>query len=348
MFILATLSPAVRLFPTICSRYGGTAGWLAPVVGAVVPAVIITVLYAIFKNGRVRGLGEAFEAAFGKWPAKLLLIAYIAWTGILFLLYVRYYAERLTSSLFTSSGPDFFIIAMFILVFYAARAKITALARFSEISMLVFAVVFAVFFVSLLPTWKVQNVMPVTYHDALPVLRSVYPVVGIWGFITLFFFLDGHIENMGDIKKHARNMILIIAGTTALMMFMVVGSLGPDTAARMPLPFFKVSKLIDIMQSFDRFEAVLSSMLVIADFILITVFVFVISSLVKKLFGLSESRYLAGPVVMLGYAGSLLISSSAYELERFSANPLTHAVNLTFCLVIPVLALAAGRVRRLF
>ena len=343
MFILTTLSPAIRLFPVVCARYGGTAGWLAPIVGAAGLVAVLAVLHGLFKNGQVTNLSEAFNAALGRKIGKALLVVYLLWTLALFSLYVRYYAERLVSSLFTNVNLDFFVIAMLILVFFAARTKLTALARFSEISILIFCVVFAVFFAVLVPTLRLGNVLPVTHHDAPGILRSSLPVVSIWGYITLFFFLD--IKNAGDIKKHGRNMVLILALTTALMVFLVVGSLGPDVAQRMSLPFFRASKLIDVMQPFDRFEAVLSSIWVFADFILITAFAFIIMNIIKRLFNLTQARFLSGPVVLFGYAGSFL-PVSAFELERFSNSPITHAVNITLCIAIPALALWVGKIRR--
>jgi len=344
MFMLATIPPAIRLFPSVGARYGGAAGWLAPVVGVIAPLVIVVILHALFKRGNFADLHDAFRASVGGFLAKVLLTAYLVWTFALFLLYVRYYAERMTASLFTSVNLDFFIIAMLLLVFFAARAKVAALARFSEISILIFAVVLAVFAISLLPTLRLGNVMPVTHYDIAPVIRSSYPIVSVWGFITLFFFLK--IDNTKDIKKHGVKTALILAGATMVMLFLVVGSLGPNVAARMPRPFFQVSRLIDIMQSFDRFEAVLSSILVIADFILITAFVFIMMNIIKKLFGLREAKFLAGPIVMLGYAGSLGLAASTFELERVSNSPAMHAVNLALCLAVPAVVLAVGKVRR--
>ncbi|MCL2408647.1 MAG: spore germination protein [Oscillospiraceae bacterium] len=345
MFILTTLSPAIALFPSFVARHGSAAGWIAPIAASVGLIAVIAVLHGLFKSGRFADLHGVFGGTFGKWSAKPLLTVYLLWTFALFLLYVRYYAERIVASMFTSVNPDFFIISMLIVVFFASRAKLSAIARFSEVAILVFAVIFAVFFVSLIPTLRAIHVLPVTHYDAVPVLRSAYPIVSVWGFITLFFFLGEHIEKP-DLKSFAKKAVLILSVATALMIFLVVGSLGPDTAARMPWPFFSAAKLIDIMQSFDRLEAVLSSIWVIADFILITVFVFIITNIVKKLFNLRESRYLTGPVAMLGYAGSLLLAANTRELELFAASSTTHAVNLVLCVGVPVLALAIGKMRR--
>ena len=343
MFILVTLSPAIRLFPLISSRYGGGAGWIAPIIGSFGLIAVIAVLHAIFKGGRVSDLADAFDKSLGRKTGKVLLTIYLLWTLLLFLLYVRYYAERLASSLFTSVNLDFFIIAMMIVVFFAARLRLTALARFSEISVLVFAAIFAVFFVLLIPTFRVENVLPVTHYDAVPILRSSYPIVSVWGFITLLFFLN--VENVRDMKKHARNTVLILVPATVLMLFLVIGSLGADVAMRMSLPFFRVSRLIDVMQPFDRFEAILSSVWVIADFILITVFAFVIMGISKKLFSLSEPRFLAGPIALFGYAGSMVLAANVFELEQFSNSPVPHAVNIALCIVIPAAALGVGKMR---
>ena len=346
MFALTVLSPAIRLFPSICALGGGAAGWIAPVISVAAPLIALAVLHALFKSGKPGSLADAFDMSLGRIAGRILLALYLVWTVILFLVYVRYYAERIVSSLFPNTNPDFFIITMLALVLFVARGELKYLARFSEIALLIFAVVFALFFASLLPTFKAENVLPVTYHDALPVMRSSYPIVSIFGYITLFFFFGDYVKDKRDIRKRGVPAVLLLAGFTALMLLLVIGSLGPDAASRMPLPFFKVSKLINIMQSFDRFEAVLLSVWVVADFILIAVFAFLIMNIAKKLFALPEAKHLASPIAMLGYAGGILIATSRFELEKFSESYAAHAVNLAFCIGIPAAALAIGKLRR--
>jgi len=345
LFILSTFSPAIRLFTQICSDYGKIAGWTAPIISVIALFIIINVLNAFFKNNNEANLSDIFDISLGKIAGKTLLVLYLIWTILLYFLYVRYYAERLLSSIFPNTNIRFFIIIMLIMALFSARGKIETFARFSEFSILLFTFIFIVFFILLAPTVKLSNLLPITYYDAWPALKSSYPVVGIWGYITLLFFLGDNIKNKNEIKKSSKKAIWYLAIMTMLMMITVVGSLGYKNAERMPLPFFNATKLINFMQSFDRFEAVLLSAWVISDFIVITVFAKIIANIGKKLFNVSVIKYFGSPIILLGYAGSLYLATNRYELEIFSEN-VAILVNIAFCYLIPIIVLIIGKLRK--
>jgi hypothetical protein len=114
----------------------------------------------------------------------------------------------------------------------------------------------------------------------------------------------------------------------------------------MAMPFFSATKLINVMQSFDKLEAVLLSVWVVSDFIIITMFVFFITHILQKLFNTAESKHLATPVVFFGYIGGIFLAASRFELETYSNSNLTLTMNITTGFVLPILALAVGKLRK--
>ncbi|MDR1589108.1 MAG: spore germination protein [Oscillospiraceae bacterium] len=347
MFIMSTFSPAIRLFPALCASYGGIAGWLGPVVAAAGLQLLIAALSSMFGHGAgaPADLGDAFEMAFGRAGRQIALVLYLAWTLLLCSVYVRYYAERLMSTIFPNADIRFFLIPMLILVGIAARGRIEAFARFSEITILLFTAVFALLFLFFIPSVKIGNLLPLTPGDAVSAARSAIPVMSIWGYITLFFFLGGHIKNRDKIKKYARSAITYITAVTALMLIFVTGSLGYRTVTRMPAPFFSATKLIQIVRSVDRMEAILLSLWVVSDFVTILAFTFIAMNIAKKLFGAAEVRSFASPMLLLGYAGGLAVASNGLELERFSSNAAVIAVSVFAGTVLPLAAYLTGAVR---
>ena len=204
IFGLSTLSSAIRLFPAVCSQKGHSAGWLAPVFGVVALFAAFIILAAIFKNSGVTSLADAFILSIGKTGGRILLALYLFWLLILYFLFIRYYAERLLASIYPNTDLRFFLICMLPVIFIVARKRIDFLARFCELSFLIFLIALLVFFVLLTPTIKIENVLPVTHHDLFPVLDSSIQIIGIWGFITFFFFLGDNIKNKRQLKKHRK------------------------------------------------------------------------------------------------------------------------------------------------
>ena len=129
------------------------------------------------------------------------------------------------------------------------------------------------------------------------------------------------------------------------MMVCVVGSLGYRLAQRMPLPFSGATKVIRLMGSFDRMEAILLFIWVVSDFIVITLFGLLIMTITKKIFNVTQSKYFAGPVAMLGYFGSIFIATNKFQLETFSSK-IGLPTNIIMCFILPVLILLIGKLRR--
>ncbi|MDR1299820.1 MAG: spore germination protein, partial [Oscillospiraceae bacterium] len=337
MFIMSTFSPAIRLFPTLCANYGGVAGWLGPVAAGAVLALTMAAMAATFKGAAApRDLGDAFEAALGRAGQRIALSVYLIWTLLLYAIYIRYYAERLMSTIFPNADIRFFLIPMLVLAFISARGKIEAFARFSEISILIFTAVFALLFVFFIPSVKPANLLPITPYDALPVVRASLPVINIWGFFTLFFFLGEHIVNRHEIGKYVKKSIVYLVAVTTATLVSVIGSLNYKTVTRMPAPFFSATKLIQVVRSFDRMEAILLSLWVMSDFVTILAFTFIAMHIAKKLFETSDTRPFASPIILFGYAGGLAVASNGLELEKFSANPAVVAINIFICTVFPL------------
>ena len=346
IFGLSTLSPAIRLFPTICAKKGHSAGWLAPLFGAAALFILFLVLAAIFKNKEVTSLSDAFERTLGKTVSKILLAIYLFWLVIIYFMFIRYYAERLLSSIYPNTDLRFFLICMLSVIFIVARRRIDFFARFCELSFLIFLIVLLIFYVLLIPTIKIDNVFPVTHMDFVPVLDSSFQIVSIWGFAAFFFFLGDHIKNKDQILKHSKKAIFYLCGITILILFFIIGSLGADATARMPLPFFNSTKLINIMPAFDRFEAVLLSIWVISDFILIVSFMIIIISILKKITGTSEPKYFASPLTFIGYIGGLFIANSRFELEWLSSAAISSIIICVLAYGIPFGVLILGKVRK--
>ncbi|MDR2615911.1 MAG: spore germination protein, partial [Oscillospiraceae bacterium] len=341
MFIVACLSPASRLFPVMGARYGRHAGWVGVLVGAAALAALAYVFAAIFKKDgdSPRGLADVFERVFGTICGKVIIAVYLLWAALLYALYIRYYAERMLSTIFPTADIRFFMLTMMPLVFIAARGRIEVFARFSEVSILLFTVILLALALCLMPTFEPENVWPVTHLDAVPILKSSYPVLSVLGYLTLFFFLGEHISNKRDAGRQGGRAAVYIGVMLTLITVICIGTLSYRVVERMPTPFFSTTKLITIMQPLDRLEALLLSEWVISDFIIITALALIVMNIAKKLFGLKEERRLAAPVVFFGFAGGIFITANIFELETFSHSAFALTVNVALGFGVPILTL---------
>lgn len=345
LFVLSTLSPAIRLYASLAAKYADQASWVSPIISSVGLIIILKVFVSVFRNKDITSLGDFFNRALGRAAGRFTLLLFLIWVVILYFLYIRYYAERLVMTIFTGTSIKLFILVLMLLVFMATRGKLESFARFCEISFLIFTAVFIVFFLFLAPSVKLGNVWPVTHLDAVPVIKGTYPILGILGYITFIFLLGDRIINKDQLSNYKKKVVLYITLVSTLIVFVVAGSLGPSVTARMPIPFFSAVKVVSIMETLDRLESVLLSIWVISDFIVVSLFALFIISIIKDLFKIAETRYLSTPVALLGYGGSQYLASSRFELAAFSS-ALGLSVNIVICFIFPVLIYIIGKIRR--
>ncbi|MDR3209208.1 MAG: GerAB/ArcD/ProY family transporter [Oscillospiraceae bacterium] len=347
MYIISVLSPATRLFPSVCARYGKTAGWVGVVVAALGTLALGAAFSAWFKKSAAypTDLGGIIETAFGRIAGRVLLAVYFLWLLVLYLTYISYYAARLLSTIFTTADIRFFVVTMMFVCLIAAHGRLESLGRFAEFAVIIFVVAFIAFYLFLIPTFKLRNVWPVTYLDAVPILRASYPVVSILGYFSIFLFLGGQIADRAVFPKSAKRGILLLGVLTVLMTASCIGTLGYAVARRMPLPFFSATKLINILQSFDRLEALLLSIWVISDFVMLASLVFILANLLRKLFNVREERYFATPIVFFGIVGGIFFAMSRSELEAFSFSRFTMTFNVATGIILPCAAMLVGHLR---
>jgi spore germination protein KB len=345
MFCVSIFSPAIRLMPGIGSELGREAAWVSPILSSAVLFTLFLVLERLFKNKKSKDIIEVYDMVLGKFFSYPLRIFYLFWTFILYFLYIRYYAERLLTSIFRTTDIRFFILVMMIVVFMALRGKFETFARFCEISFLLFNLITIIFFILLIPSVRIENIYPLTHNDIVPALKSTYPVLGLWGYVTFFMLLGDNVKDKEQIKNHRRFFTLFLAIITSLMLIFIIGTLGHMTARRMPLPFFSVTKMIVFAESLDRLESILLSIWVVSDFIIITSFAFMIMNSMKDIFKISADKYLSFPVVLAGYFGSLFFTGSRFELEVFSEK-IGLLVNIILGFAVPFIVFGIGKLRK--
>ncbi|NLL39205.1 MAG: hypothetical protein GX254_06440 [Clostridiales bacterium] len=104
---------------------------------------------------------------------------------------------------------------------------------------------------------------------------------------------------------------LLIGVMTLLLLITVTGSLGGRISQRMPLPFFNTFRAIEAIESFDRFEAIVVAIWVVADFIIITF----CQGFAGYHIDVAEPKFFSTPAVLKGYIGSMYLPRNRTELE---------------------------------
>lgn len=345
LFIMFVYSIGIRIFPTYAAMKAERAGWLTPIVAMLPFVCLVYVIQALFKYDKEANLHDITTKTLGKIPATALLTLYLIWTMVYLAIIVRYFAERFLSSLLPNSPINFFIVTILAAVFYALRGGIVYISRAAEFLFLLLSAVFIILFLLTAPNVEVINLFPVTHHDILPLIKSSYSHIGIWSIFTFIFFFGDKINDKEHVKRFGMQGIAFLVITTLMLLIQTIGVYGYSVIERVSIPYVFVVKSISILETIERIESFAVASWVIADFITISFIIYIIVSIIKSLFSLSEVKPFTSPITIFAFIFSQYIASNRFELENFT-NYISLPVNIIFGFIFPLIILAVGKLRK--
>lgn len=260
-------------------------------------------------------------------------------------LYVRYFAERFLATMLPNTPLNFFTITILAVVFYTLRGGIVNISRTIEFLFLAFTIVLVVLFLLSIPNIEIINLFPVTHYDILPLIKSSYFNIGIWSSFTFTFFFGDRINDKEHIKRFGLQTTVYLAIITLMILIQTIGVYGFSAIRRVSIPYIFVIKGIKILETIERIESVVIASWVIIDFTAISFYTYIIVSIIKSLFSLSEVKSLVSPVTMFAFVFSQYIVNNRFELERFSEN-IIIPVNIVFGFILPLIILTIGKLRK--
>lgn len=345
LFTTIILTPAIRVIPIYTSERAEQAAWLSPGASIVSLILLSLIWQSFYKRYRDHSLMDIYYDILGKIPGKFLVFMYLLWLIILTALYLRYFASRFVSSIYTNMNASIFIIIILVLITYSLRRGLSTLARLNEVVFPLLAVSFFALIVFILPNIRTEFLEPVSYRSILPVLNASVGIIGILSYFTFIFIIGDMINNKESIRKVGFQISLFLLITITLTIIATLGSFSYAVVKRTQLPFLMAVKQISLFDTLERIESVVISTWIISDFVLISFFILCILHLFKSLFKLSDIRPLININAILLYLLSLFLANNIFELQTFS-NDFAIYSNIAFGVIIPIIVFFIGKIRK--
>lgn len=344
LFLNILFSSSIRFIPSVTSEKAKQAAWLTPL-----PSLLILILFILMLNNIYKKYSKSFidliYDVIGKTMGKILLATYMVWFQLPLSLFLRYYVERILTSIFPNVNTDLFLILLILLVVYILPSGIVVITRMNEIIFVMIFISFLFIVVLCLPKIQISNLTPVSHMDIIPILKGSIPITSIWSYLIYIFFIGDEIKDKEKIKKLGFKTALFLAIITSVLIATCVGALGYSIVERAPLPFLSVSKLITIFESLGRVHSVIVVLWVTSDFILVSTFIYISLNMLKSLFNLKSIKPFINIYGVFICFFTLLLCNSKFELEVFSSK-IASPGNILFGLLIPVLIFTIGKFRK--
>lgn len=344
LFLMFVYSAAIRIFPPYAAKTAGRAGWLSPA-AAVLPFIcLVFIIQALFKDENDANLSDIIRKYLGKIFGTAVIILYLLWMLIIVGILTRNFAERFLSSLLPNTPVNFFTLTILAVVWFTLRNGIVYISRTAEFFFLILSLIFVVLFVLTIPNLEVINLFPVTYYDALPVIKSSYSNFGIWSVFTFIFFFGDKINDKEHIKRYGLQSLIYLVIMSTMLLIQTIGVYGYSVIARVPLAYAFVVKSISLLETLERIESIAVVSWVIADFVTITVVFYIIVSVIKSTFSLSDTKPFISPITIYTFIFSLYIAQNKFELENFTSY-ISLPVNIILGFIFPLIILTVKTIR---
>lgn len=353
------LAPLLRLVPSGAAGVAGRGAWLTALAAApLVLAYVFFICRFMKERNENEGLGELCLRCLGGKAGKAVLLVSASWFVLYAGFILRSGADRLITTIYPYSEPHIFIIVMGLLGLFAAMGSSRSIVR---TAMLVQPVVLGVLLFILifsLANLQKENLLPISGAYFLPIMKGSLTVTDILSVVLyLACFLLGFVRKDSDGFKSLSIwtglMLLIVTAVSTA----VVGNFGAELTARLTRPFFSLVRNLVFFGSLERIEALVVTLWVFPDFLLVSALLYVAQHILRLCFDLdpsyrgekrrdiSDGRWLALPCGAAAIVCAMLIARTPTALELWS-KAIIPIINLCYAFILLPVIYLVGKLRR--
>lgn len=345
LLILLFCAPAVRYIPSYSSNVAHQAAWLSPFVAFVLLLIYMFVWLKFVEKYKQQSFIDIIKDILGKFAGNIVILIYWIWITIFLAYNVRMYAARILIS--ALPNVSIFVITgiMLILVFYVVRDGIINLARMGEIFILLLAFVLVFYNIVLIPEMDIKNLYPITYKDIGGILMGTFPILSIFGYNVVLFFINDKVTYSPNSKKEAFKTVIILSVISLMVIISSLAVFGWNTIAKMPVPYINITMEISMFNVLERIESGLLMFWILTDFILISVFTYSAMHIIRNTFKIQDTNPLINIYLIFIFFLTVIFANSIVELEIFSKSILTPT-NILIGYCLPIIIFIIGKLRK--
>ena len=353
------LSPALRIIPARSAALAGRSAWLSGI--AALPILLIYALFLCRFSEKI-GSGEGAEAlicrCLGEKPGKLVLLVTVLWFLVYCGFILRAGADRMISTVYNDASPGVFVLVMAALGLAAALSSERTILRSAKLMVPPVLGVLILVLAAAVPEIKSENLLPLNSFEVLYSFKGAVVTVdaAVLPMVLTLFLADKKSSPDGQFTALA----LWLAGISVLLFVMelcIIGSFGAPLTAELRQPFFVLVRNLVLFGSLERIEALVVSLWVFSDFILVAVCLSAAQRVLRGLMGkrsgyagermldMKNGRFLIWLCAVSAAVFALVFAPDSESMTLWSDTVIPIA-NLTFAFALLPIIYIVGKVRR--
>lgn len=359
LFLFLSISSIFNYIPNLTVQNAGGTGYIAVIYGCILLLIYAGLLLLIIRTFPEKNIYEVIKTLFGTWIAKTLILLYAIWAYLYVITKIGAYSVTLQATLMPSIHPGILIVILFLLVVYTLTKNPRTIFRFAEFLYQPVIIFLAIMFIFALPSMDLYQLVPVSVTNLEDNLYSIPDVCSIGGNLVLLLFFCKELIYSGNAKNVRKRIINTVVTFTVISILAIVLSVainGTTVTAKLSYPIFQAMKSVSVLNTFERFDSLITMIVMMSDFAGIYVFLQVTMLCLGWLFDYKKEesdpllvgsqkedkvmnnglKVYGAVLLFIACAYILLKNVTQYEFEAFYRDFLMY-LNLAFQYVIPVI-----------
>jgi len=317
--------------------------WIAVIIAIPFSIILALMFSRILSLYPGKDLFDIFQLVMGKFIGKILSILMIWFFFHDAALIFRVIGDFTNTLVFPDTPVIMPLIFFAMLVIWSLKAGIEVLGRWAEF--FAWVVILIVIFVPVLsiPQMDISRLKPIL-NGVTPVLKGAfasftYPFAQIVVFTMIF-------SNISKVKNHKKTFIVSILIGGGLIVLTVLRNLlvlGNDTLYRL---YFHSTMAVSLISLglLERLEMTVIIVFLVCAFVKVSIATFAVCNGISKVFGFTDYKFIATPVVFLMLSFSFFVTKSTMEMNFFLSDIWPYYA-FVFEVIIPLVIFIVAEIR---
>lgn len=347
LVFLCYVGTAVLASPGFLAAQAKQDGWIGAIIG-LIGGLLIVQLYNLLGNLTPNlTITQQCEKFFGKWLGKVVSLLFISFLFINSSMILWISGNFVTTQIMPETPIQFTNILFTLIIVMAARLGIETIARTAEI---LFPVVFGLLVILILfvsPNIDIKNIQPVFEFGMKPILGGslLYISYASFTLIVMLMIFPANVNNIKESNKAFLSGTLLGGIMIFLIVLFSILVLGHDFAMRNEFPSYVLAKKIQLGGFIERIESLIAIIWFITVFYKTLLYFYGAVLGLAQTLELKDYRPLTLPMGMILVVLSLIVFPNTIYAAKWDSRTWV-SYSLTYCLLLPLLLLLVGILRK--
>lgn len=330
---------ALLTFPKDMVYYGGSAGWMIPVVitaAALIYFVIITVFYRKLGSLDLIDICERAGGRVLKVIAGLLIVLFLlVYTAVA----LGGFAQTLKIVSLDKSPLRFVEILFFAGIAVSAYFGIETVVRINAFLIPLVVAGFILITVGVIPKFNINNLFPIMGEGYMAVAKGSAYKFSIFSPLIIFFFMipffkNRYIKRVGYMSIIVSGLLLLWSTISFLLLF------PSQIAVDKRIPLFQMAKHIEFGSFIQRIESIFILICSVSSLLYLSILFTFVIHIMKKTLGLEKSKPVILPMAVITYTISDIFKRMNFDIISTGRSNFIWLAGLILPLVILIIGAA--------